>query len=309
MTQTNAQHTEWALQIPAWRILTRVELRGSAASATCERCNSHLSAEAWSIEERSTGRIWTVGSTCVKLLTGHTISQLDSLNAGYQAGMAAEEEGRNKARILQAFIAANIEQLAWLEAHIEKVHAIAERILTERGGKLPGIGEPSLPTATFWEELRERGRVRGSWTAGELAAIKREMDINTSAPLAAVKTKGEFAGIVGRAKVSPGFEGKGFVVQFDLQVEGGAVYVARASTGTGFFDALDAAFLGHLSPARHTGNALAGNSAGISERIARDLAQELPGKNLELKGTVKAQRQIGGVAYLTRCALLLKVSR
>lgn len=280
---------------PDWVVKECLRVKGTEdyspdnAVCNCERCGAPLFAQVWTIEETANGRVWRVGSTCVKALTGSTISQLQGLKAAYLGSMALDAEERELKAHVSRFIEANADTLAWLDSHIEAVHLAGERILRERGAS---IGGPALPSAEFWESLREQAHTKGAFSEGQAAAISKERAINKDAKLAVKGDKGFFSGTITNTRARLGFDGKTWDVEFELPQTDGGVYQAKAAFGTSFRDALET-----LCPVGPLGFDFS------HEKKARQVANALNGQAVTIKATVKGQRAVGGKAYLTRSSL------
>ncbi len=288
-----------AVTIPRWIVREVIRIKNTPdynpdnAAGRCERCGAALFAEIWKIEETGTGRIWVVGSTCVKALTGQTPGQLAAGFSAYGAACAEEQEEKEMQVIRTAFFAAHAAEMEFLDTHIERVHKAGEMLLQAwvDGGR--EIGKyPNTPSAEFWESLREQGRTKGAWTQAQVDAIKREMSVLHDAALPSKGAKDEFLGVIESARCFPGFSEGTFKVRIQARQQDGVILGIDAAQGTGFEKALQQATGNNEQPYMST------------ELCLEGLARLLAGKIIKVKGTVKGQAATGGKAYLTRAKLI-----
>jgi len=283
--------------MPRWTIEACVQVRqGDERSeiGKCERCGAVLYACLYRIKDNQTGIVHTVGSSCVKVLTGETVSGLNRQAAGYRAALADEETERERLVRVQRFIEANPAIMAFLDEHIARVHEACDRVLQEwhNAGADP-LKYPRLPSAEIWESFREQVFKRGSLSEKQTACVQREMGRNHKAAMPERKVRNTVTGKIERIDVRPGYPKyyghKALEIVVELRDDNGAIAVVKAAENTGFMDQLEEMTLGSLSYG-HTVNAIAEGLKGM--------------KSLTVKGTVKGHRATGGVYYLTRCALV-----
>lgn len=285
------------VEMPRWIIESCVRVRQNddpVEMGKCERCGATLYACVYRIKDTQTNVVHSVGSTCVKVLTGETVSGLQRQAAGFKAAMANEEQERERLVRVQRFIEANPAIMTFLDEHIERVHAACDRIMAEwhAAGADP-LKYPRLPNAEIWESFRDQAHARGSLSEKQMACVQREMGRNHKAQLPERKDRNVFSGKIERVDLRPGYPKfyghKPMDIVIELRDANGAVAVVKAAEHTGFYSQLEMQFLGSLSYAHSVQD--------VADGVRKC-------ETLTVKGTVKGCRSTGGMYYLTRCALV-----
>lgn len=288
------------MEKPTWIIKDVIRIRGTEdyspdmAKAFCERCDSPLFAQLWHIENTLDGRLWTVGSTCVKKLTGQTISELRGSHAAFCAGMADEEAERILTAKRTQFFQVHRMEMEWLDSHIERIHKVGEEAIAfrQRTDITPETRLPSIPSAEFWESLREQVHAKGVLSENQMAALHREMGLNHDAKLPEKKSKGVFSGKIESVREAPTFDGRGFKVKVTLRSDDNTLVILDINSGTAFESSISEAL--KIPTVSNYGG---GRPIDIIKAIEKL-------KGLKVQATVKGNAAVGGKTYLTRPSLV-----
>lgn len=293
---------------PAFEVKGNSVLRGldMAHKPTCDRCQSQLFVEAWFISETATGRTWTVGSGCVKTLTGQTVTQLKTASADFAAAMDDEAERMGRALVFHTWAATNAAELEFIEAHVARIHAAQDKWHAEAHG----IGSPSMPPSSEWyEKIRAKVHGLGCLTVAELEAVRREMSLDHDKALPTKKTRDIYSGTVEKVRWSVESYGntpKASVTVTVRAAEGDLLYFIKVGQDTGL-----EADLHKLALANGwDGFGIRSQSPSLMacvEAHARTTAraiEAMQGKAIQFKATVKGAAATGGKVYFTRATLV-----
>lgn len=202
------------MDVPKWVVVEKVERRNydpTEPFAECDRCGSALFARCYTVESDSGERL-TLGSECVKVVTGATIAKLETEEAAYLVSCRQFEEDERE----------TVRRVEWFRLHEDEVSHIEMRTAHEDAvnSKLAEeAADGDYPHySDFWFSILEGYRRYGSLTEGQLSIVRRDMTLDLAAPLPQVGDKVEMCGNVSRIRADVVDFGGGETVVAKLDV-------------------------------------------------------------------------------------------